>query len=88
VFIGIFKGPILLVIGKALSFISGGEIKKSALVTTFIGSGIIMIWLPSIISDLFGSLEGILVFIGVIVLLIIVLLLFGKKGEGKTIKGF
>lgn len=88
ILIGIFKGPILLFLGKILSFFSGGEIKQGALVTAFIGGGIVMVWLPSIMQDLFSSLEGILVFVGVIVLLLIIITFFGRKGGGQTIKGF
>jgi len=88
ILIGIFKGGILLFIGKILSMLTGGEIKEGALVGTFIGGGVIMIWLPSIITDLFSSTEGILVFVGVILFLILVLVLIGKKGKGQSITGF
>lgn len=88
ILIGIFKGFILEIFGKALSFISGKPLKSGAISLTFIFSGVIMIWVPSIISKLFSSLEGTLVVIGVIVLLIIVLILFGRSGKGEEIKGF
>lgn len=78
ILLGLFKGVILEFIVKGINLITGSDIPENALAITLIGSGIIIVWFPSIVKELWSTTEGIIVLSSIVVSLILILIILAR----------